>query len=109
MARYIFITGGVVSSLGKGLASAALGALLRPKGRLASALGATEEQVGRDDVTVTAVMATATEPKLRSLLDAVAAGSLRVPVAQVYPFGQAAQAIAYFSGHKLGKLVVAVR
>ena len=28
MARYIFITGGVVSSLGKGLASAALGALL---------------------------------------------------------------------------------
>ncbi|TNE41942.1 MAG: hypothetical protein EP347_01530, partial [Alphaproteobacteria bacterium] len=27
MARYIFITGGVVSSLGKGLASAALGAL----------------------------------------------------------------------------------
>ena len=29
MARYIFITGGVVSSLGKGLASAALGALLQ--------------------------------------------------------------------------------
>ena len=29
MARFIFITGGVVSSLGKGLASAALGALLR--------------------------------------------------------------------------------
>ena len=28
MTRYIFITGGVVSSLGKGLASAALGALL---------------------------------------------------------------------------------
>jgi CTP synthase (UTP-ammonia lyase) len=27
MARYVFITGGVVSSLGKGLASAALGAL----------------------------------------------------------------------------------
>ena len=27
MARYIFITGGVVSSLGKGLASAALGAV----------------------------------------------------------------------------------
>src|SRR5262249_40598107 len=29
MARYLFITGGVVSSLGKGLASAALGALLQ--------------------------------------------------------------------------------
>lgn len=32
MARYVFITGGVVSSLGKGLASAALGALLKARG-----------------------------------------------------------------------------
>jgi CTP synthase len=32
MARYIFITGGVVSSLGKGLASASLGALLQARG-----------------------------------------------------------------------------
>ena len=32
MQRYIFITGGVVSSLGKGLASAALGALLQSRG-----------------------------------------------------------------------------
>ena len=32
MARYVFITGGVVSSLGKGLASAALGALLQARG-----------------------------------------------------------------------------
>jgi CTP synthase len=32
MARYIFITGGVVSSLGKGLASAALGTLLQARG-----------------------------------------------------------------------------
>src|SRR5215475_6368781 len=31
MARYVFITGGVVSSLGKGLASAALGALLQAR------------------------------------------------------------------------------
>ena len=32
MTRYIFITGGVVSSLGKGVASAALGALLQARG-----------------------------------------------------------------------------
>src|SRR5471030_2016986 len=31
-ARFIFITGGVVSSLGKGLASASLGALLQARG-----------------------------------------------------------------------------
>jgi hypothetical protein len=32
MTRFIFITGGVVSSLGKGIASAALGALLQARG-----------------------------------------------------------------------------
>src|SRR3954462_11388406 len=32
MQRYVFITGGVVSSLGKGVASAALGALLQTRG-----------------------------------------------------------------------------
>jgi CTP synthase len=32
MARFIFITGGVVSSLGKGLSAAALGALLEARG-----------------------------------------------------------------------------
>ncbi len=32
MARYVFITGGVVSSLGKGIASAALGAMLQARG-----------------------------------------------------------------------------
>src|SRR5258708_31497632 len=32
MTRFIFITGGVVSSLGKGLSSAALGALLQSRG-----------------------------------------------------------------------------
>ncbi len=32
MPRFVFITGGVVSSLGKGLASAALGALLQARG-----------------------------------------------------------------------------
>jgi len=32
MARYVFITGGVVSSLGKGIAAAAIGALLQARG-----------------------------------------------------------------------------
>lgn len=32
MARYIFITGGVVSSLGKGIAAASLGAILEARG-----------------------------------------------------------------------------
>ena len=32
MARYVFVTGGVVSSLGKGLSSASLAALLQSRG-----------------------------------------------------------------------------
>ncbi|MCB1637768.1 MAG: CTP synthetase, partial [Thiothrix sp.] len=32
MARYIFITGGVVSSLGKGISAASLGAILEARG-----------------------------------------------------------------------------
>ena len=32
MARYIFVTGGVVSSLGKGIAAASLGAVLEARG-----------------------------------------------------------------------------
>ncbi|MCK5336456.1 MAG: CTP synthetase, partial [Gammaproteobacteria bacterium] len=32
MTRFIFITGGVVSSLGKGIASASLGAILEARG-----------------------------------------------------------------------------
>ena len=32
MTRFIFVTGGVISSLGKGLASASLGALLQERG-----------------------------------------------------------------------------
>ena len=32
MARYVFVTGGVVSSLGKGLSSASLAALLQLRG-----------------------------------------------------------------------------
>jgi len=87
---------------------AALAALLNPGGRLVSALGATAEQAGRDDITVTGVMAVAEPEKLAALLASVAAGTLRVPVARTSPLDQATQALADFSGHKLGKLVITV-
>ena len=38
MTRFIFVTGGVVSSLGKGIASASLGALLEARGLLVTIL-----------------------------------------------------------------------
>ena len=53
---------------------AALAALLNPDGRLVSALGATAEQAGLDDITVTGVMAVAEPEKFAALLASVAAG-----------------------------------
>ena len=51
MARFIFITGGVVSSLGKGLAAAALGALLQARGytRPAAQTRPLSQRRSRDD------------------------------------------------------------
>ena len=83
-----------------------LAGLLHPGGRLASALGADGEQLGRDDITVTPVMGAATPEKLRALLDQVAAGTLQVPTHGTYPLDQATTALAAFGGHKLGKLIV---
>lgn len=87
---------------------ATLAALLRPGGRLVSALGATQEQAGRDDITVTGVMAAADPGKVATLLGSIADGTLRVPAGRAYPLEAAAQAVADFGGHKLGKLVVTV-
>jgi NADPH:quinone reductase-like Zn-dependent oxidoreductase len=85
-----------------------LGALLRPGGRFASSVGATSEQVGRDDVRVTGVLAVSTPEKLSSLLEAVAAGSLQVPVTGTYPLDDAGVALADFGRPKQGKLVITI-
>jgi NADPH:quinone reductase-like Zn-dependent oxidoreductase len=85
---------------------AALGALLAPGGRLVSAVGATAEQVGRDDVTVTAVMAAYTPAKLAALLEQVAAGQLAVPIDATYALAEATDALSDFGNGKVGKIVV---
>jgi NADPH:quinone reductase-like Zn-dependent oxidoreductase len=85
---------------------AELAAALAPGATVASTLNATAEAVGRNDVDVVAVMAAYTPAKLTQLLDLVAAGQLRVEVADVYPLADAADALATFRTGKLGKLVV---
>jgi NADPH:quinone reductase-like Zn-dependent oxidoreductase len=86
--------------------AAAVGALLKPDGRLASVIGATDEQVGRDDVTVTAVQATSSPQEFAALLGAVGDGRLRVPVYATYPLDDANSALSAFGEPKVGKLVV---
>ena len=86
--------------------AAALGALLSPGGRLVSALGASPEQVGRDDVSVVSVRAAATSAIVSALLQAVADGTLSVPVERTYGLRDAATALADFGSPKQGKLVI---
>jgi NADPH:quinone reductase-like Zn-dependent oxidoreductase len=85
---------------------AALAQLLAPGGRLVSALAANAEQVGRSDVTVEGIFATASGQRSASLLAQVASGELSVSIARTYPLGDAARALGDFGQHKLGKLVV---
>ncbi|WP_214111286.1 NADP-dependent oxidoreductase [Acrocarpospora catenulata] len=87
---------------------AALAALLPPGGRLISPLGATLEQTGRDDITVTAVLAVATPDKIAQLLTDAAEGRLAISIAGTHPFDQSTQALAAFSAPKLGKIVITV-
>ena len=85
---------------------AVLGSLLVANGQFASVVGATAEQVGREDVTVTGVMTSYTPDKLAALLEQVAAGQLTVPVAATHPLASAADALSDFGSGKLGKIVV---
>jgi NADPH:quinone reductase-like Zn-dependent oxidoreductase len=85
---------------------ATLAAVLRPNGRFATALSATPEQTGRDDISVLPVMANATTDQLTQLLEATASGDLQVPVSRTYAFADSAQALADFATHKLGKLII---
>lgn len=87
----------------------ALAALLAPAGRLVSLQGATAEQVGRDDITVTAIQSKYTPERLGRLLDAAASGRLSVAVGATFPLAAATEALEWFADLRhLGKVVVTV-
>ncbi|MFC7725467.1 NADP-dependent oxidoreductase [Nocardioides sp. GCM10028917] len=86
--------------------AAAIGQTLREGGAVATTLGATAEQLGRDDVTLAPIMAAATADKLAVLLDHVAQGNLRVNVEASVPLDRAHEAFALFADGTLGKVLV---
>ena len=86
--------------------AAAIGKVVRAGGGVASTLAATAEQLGRDDVTVTAIMATATSGKLARLLDHVASGNLRVNIEARVPLDRAHEALKTFADGTLGKVLI---
>ena len=86
--------------------AASLATTLEAGGTIASTLGATAEQVGRDDVTVATVMAAATADKLATLLHRVAEGALRVNIEVAIPLEHAPDAFAAFADGTLGKVLI---
>ena len=86
--------------------AATIGQVIRPGGTLATTLGATAEQLGRDDVTLAGIMATATADKLAKLLTHVAAGTLRVNVEARVPLDRAHEALTLFADGTLGKVLI---
>jgi NADPH:quinone reductase-like Zn-dependent oxidoreductase len=85
---------------------ATIGRVVRAGGAVASTLAATPEQLGRDDVTVTAIMAAATADKLARLLDHAASGKLRVNIEARVPLDRAHEAFKLFADGTLGKVLV---
>jgi NADPH:quinone reductase-like Zn-dependent oxidoreductase len=86
--------------------AATIAELMRADGTIASTLGATPEQLGRDDIAVTAIMAAATADKLARLLQLVAAAKLHVNVEATIPLDRAHEALALFADGTLGKVLI---
>jgi NADPH:quinone reductase len=87
---------------------AALAALLSPGGRMASTLGLSSEQLGRDDVTLAPIMASPVTATPAKLADAAAVGIIRVPVTRTYDLEDVPEGLADFAAGTLGKLAVRI-
>lgn len=86
--------------------AATIAELIRPGGTVASTLGATPEQLGRDDIVLAAIMAAATADKLARLLQLVADAKLRVNVESRVPLERAHEALSLFADGTLGKVLI---
>ena len=87
---------------------AVLAALLTPGGRIASTLGLTPEQLGRDDVTLAPIMASPATATLAKLADAAATGIIRVSIMRTYGLEDVPQGLADFAAGTRGKLAVRI-
>lgn len=90
-------------------AFAAMVALVRDGGRIATTLGAADvEDLAARDVRATNIMGAPTPEKLTVLADQVAAGGLRLEIQQTYPLAEAPAALATFAAGTRGKIVLTV-
>ena len=87
---------------------AQLATLTGPSGRLASTLGLTADQLDRDDIAVTAIMANPATATLTKLAEAVAASTIRVPITRTYRLDDVPQALSDFAAGHHGKLAIGI-
>ena len=85
---------------------AALATILSAGGRMASTLGLTAEQLGRDDITLAPIMASPVTATLAKLADAAATGLIRVPIMRSFELEDVPSGLADFAAGTLGKLAV---
>lgn len=88
--------------------AAQLATLIASGGRLASTLGLTADQLDRDDVAVTTIMANPATATLTKLAEAVAAGTIRVPITRTYRLDDVPQALSDFAAGHHGKLAIRI-
>lgn len=87
---------------------AQLGTLVASGGRLASTLGLTADQLDRDDVAVATIIANPATATLTRLAEAVAAGTIRVPITRTYRLDEVPQALSDFAAGHHGKLAIRI-
>jgi NADPH:quinone reductase len=75
-------------------------------GRLASTLGFGPEQTEGREITTTSVMANPDPATLERLADAVAAGTVQVPIGDTYALDAVGQAFGVFGAGSLGKIAI---
>ena len=87
---------------------AQLATLVASGGRLASTLGLTADQLHRDDIAVATIMANPARATLTKLAEAVAAGTIRVPITRTYRLDDVPQALSDFAAGHHGKLAIGI-
>ena len=108
-ARYPDGVDALVDMVNRDDAFAAMVALIRPGGRVATTLGAADiDALKEREIHATNVMGAPTTEKLAALAAQVADGRLSIEVQATYPLEDAASALAAFAAGARGKLVLTV-
>jgi NADPH:quinone reductase len=108
-ARYPAGIDALIDTVNRDEAAAALAALVRDGGRLATTQGTADaEGLATRTVRATNIVATPTPEKLASLATPAARGDLVIPIQRTFPLADVEAALAAFSAGTTGKIALAI-